>query len=121
MPDPLGYRLSVTLDAGQEQTVEAILMIVKSVINRTMPVLILIAATAIPAKQGQCADPLPSWNDASVKTAIVQFVTAVVTKGGPKYVPAEQRIATFDNDGTLWSEQPVIQGMFLMHRLDKMA
>ena len=96
-------------------------MIVKSTINRIIPVLIAIAIASIPAKQGRCADPLPSWNDGEVKAAIVQFVTAVVTKGGPKYVPAEQRIATFDNDGTLWSEQPVVQGMFLMHRLKKMA
>ena len=96
-------------------------MIGKYTINRTMHVLILIAVTAILAKQGQCADPLPSWNDGAVKTAIVQFVTAVVTKEGPKYVPAEQRIATFDNDGTLWSEQPVVQGMFLLWRLEKMA
>lgn len=97
------------------------MVIVKNAMNRTMPVLILIAIAAIPAKQGQCADPLPSWNDGAVKNAIVQFVTTVVTKGGPKYVPAAQRIATFDNDGTLWSEQPVVQGMFLMHRLEKMA
>ncbi len=80
-----------------------------------------ILAVGLLAKQGQCAAPLPSWNDGEVKAAIVQFVTAVVTKGGPKYVPAEERIATFDNDGTLWSEQPVVQGMFLMHKLKRMA
>jgi hypothetical protein len=89
--------------------------------KQTMPVLMLVVVAAIPDSQGQCADPLPSWNDGPVKTAIVQFVTTVVTKGSPKYVPAKQRIATFDNDGTLWSEQPVVQGMFLMYRLEKMA
>jgi len=52
---------------------------------------------------------------------IVRFVTRVTTKGGPDFVPSEQRIATFDQDGTLWSEQPVVQGMFLMYKLELMA
>jgi hypothetical protein len=96
-------------------------MIIKNAIYRAF--LVLIAVAAVPANQAksQSADPLPSWNDGAVKTAIVEFVTGVVAKNGPSYVPAEQRIATFDNDGTLWSEQPVVQGMFLMHRLEKMA
>ncbi|WP_442582009.1 HAD family hydrolase [Mesorhizobium sp. ASY16-5R] len=52
------------------------------------------------------ADPLPSWNDGAVKSAITEFVQRVTTQGGPDFVPAEERIATFDNDGTLWCEQP---------------
>jgi hypothetical protein len=64
---------------------------------------------------------LPSWNEGEVKTAILRFVTGVTTKGGPDFVLPEQRIATFDNDGTLWSEQPVVQGMFVMHKLGLMA
>lgn len=51
-------------------------------------------------------DPLPSWNAGAVKTAIVDFVTAVSAEGGPDYVAPAERIATFDNDGTLWVEQP---------------
>lgn len=52
-------------------------------------------------------DPLPSWNDGAVKRSIVDFVRKVTTAGGPDFVPADQRIATFDNDGTLWVEKPL--------------
>ncbi len=51
--------------------------------------------------------PLPSWNDGSAKRAIVKFVTDVTAAGSPTFVPPEDRIAVFDNDGTLWAEQPV--------------
>src|SRR5512147_3219780 len=53
------------------------------------------------------ADPLPSWNDGPTKTSIIDFVTAVTKEGGPDYVAPAERIATFDNDGTLWVEQPI--------------
>jgi hypothetical protein len=51
------------------------------------------------------SDPLPSWNDGAAKKAITDFVVRVTTQGA-NFVPAEQRIATFDNDGNLWTEQP---------------
>jgi phosphoglycolate phosphatase-like HAD superfamily hydrolase len=51
-------------------------------------------------------DPLPSWNDGATKASILDFVARVTKLGGPDYVVPEKRIATFDNDGTLWSEQP---------------
>ena len=51
-------------------------------------------------------DPLASWNDGAAKSAILDFVTAVTMEGGPAFVPAAERIATFDNDGTLWLEKP---------------
>jgi len=53
------------------------------------------------------ADPLPSWNDGPAKQAIVAFVTATTTEGGPSFVPPVERIATFDQDGTLWVEHPM--------------
>ena len=49
-------------------------------------------------------DPLPSWKDGPAKQAIVEFVQATTTQGSPKFVPAAERIATFDQDGTLWVE-----------------
>ncbi len=52
------------------------------------------------------ADPLPSWNDGPVKQSIVKFVSRVTTQGGVDFVPIAERIAVFDNDGTLWCEQP---------------
>jgi phosphoglycolate phosphatase-like HAD superfamily hydrolase len=55
----------------------------------------------------QAADPLASWNDGPAKQAIVEFVKATTTQGSPQFVPPEARIATFDQDGTLWGEHPM--------------
>jgi hypothetical protein len=52
-------------------------------------------------------DPLPAWNDTATKKAIVTFVERVTKQGSPELVPPAERIATFDNDGTLWAEQPI--------------
>src|SRR4249919_3373810 len=52
-------------------------------------------------------DPLPSWNDGAAKKAIVEFVKATTEKGSPQFVASEARIATFDQDGTTWVEQPM--------------
>ncbi len=52
-------------------------------------------------------DPLPSWNDGPAKQAIVRFVKATTTQGSPQFVPPAERIATFDQDGTLWVEHPM--------------
>lgn len=66
------------------------------------------AATGRPSPSAETtADPLPSWNDSPRKQAILDFVTDVTTADGEHFVPAEERIAVFDNDGTLWVEQPV--------------
>jgi phosphoglycolate phosphatase-like HAD superfamily hydrolase len=67
-------------------------------------------------------DSLPSWNDGDVKQAIVKFVQAVTDRGSARYVAPEARIATFDNDGTLWSEQPMyFQGIFAFDRVKALA
>ncbi|WMS43798.1 HAD family hydrolase [Acuticoccus sp. MNP-M23] len=67
-------------------------------------------------------DPLPSWNDGPNKQAILEFVGAVTTDGGPDYVAPEDRVATFDNDGTLWSEQPMyVQLQFALDRVKALA
>jgi phosphoserine phosphatase len=67
-------------------------------------------------------DPLPSWNDGAVKTSITDFVARTTAQGGAEYVPPAERIATFDNDGTLWSEQPVyFQAAFAFDRVRAMA
>jgi phosphoglycolate phosphatase-like HAD superfamily hydrolase len=66
-------------------------------------------------------DNLPSWNDGAAKAAILEFIAQVTRKGGD-FVPPAQRIATFDNDGTLWCEQPIqVQGFFLMDRVKQLA
>jgi haloacid dehalogenase-like hydrolase len=67
-------------------------------------------------------DPLPSWNDGAARQAIVDFVEAVTTEGGADFVPPEDRIATFDQDGTLWVEHPLYtQAMFALDRVGEMA
>lgn len=67
-------------------------------------------------------DPLPSWNAGPVKQSIVGFVERVTREGGPDFVPPAERIATFDNDGTLWAEQPMyFQGEFAFARVKAMA
>jgi phosphoglycolate phosphatase-like HAD superfamily hydrolase len=68
------------------------------------------------------SDPLASWNEGATKKSITDFVSRVTTPGGADFVPAEQRIATFDNDGTLWCEQPVyFQLAFAFDRVKAMA
>jgi hypothetical protein len=65
---------------------------------------------------------LPSWNGGAAKSAILDFVARVTKEGGPDFVPPAERIATFDNDGTLWCEQPLqVQGFFLMERVKQLA
>ena len=67
-------------------------------------------------------DPLPSWNDGAAKKAIVDFVQATTTQGSPKFVPPAERIATFDQDGTLWVEHPIYsQVMFVLDRVPAMV
>ncbi len=61
-------------------------------------------------------DPLPSWNDTATKTAILDFVARVTTPGSADFVPEAERIATFDNDGTLWAEQPLYFAALLYAR-----
>jgi phosphoserine phosphatase len=68
------------------------------------------------------AEPLPSWNDSESRHQIVAFVEAVTDPGSPDFVPAQERIAVFDNDGTLWSEQPVyVQLVFALDRVRALA
>jgi phosphoserine phosphatase len=72
--------------------------------------------------QTAAADALPSWNDGPAKQAIVDFVAKTTRAGSPDFVPPEQRIATFDNDGTLWSEQPLYaQLLFALDRVKVLA
>jgi phosphoglycolate phosphatase-like HAD superfamily hydrolase len=82
----------------------------------------VVAVTLAGAASAQTADPLPSWNDGAVKKAITDFVGRVTTQGSADFVPVELRIATFDNDGTLWCEQPFyFQLAFAFDRLRVMA
>jgi phosphoglycolate phosphatase-like HAD superfamily hydrolase len=80
-------------------------------------------ATSQPAQSAaQLAAGLPSWHDGAARSAIVKFIADVTREGSPTYVPPDARIAVFDNDGTLWSEQPVpFQLAFMIDRLKAVA
>jgi len=76
------------------------------------------ASPVAPAAQA----PLSSWNDGAARTAVVSFVERVTREGGPDFVPPAERIAVFDNDGTLWSEQPMyFQALFIFDRIKALA
>jgi len=70
----------------------------------------------------RAVEPLPSWNDGAARSAILDFVERVTEPGSPDFVPAAERIAVFDNDGTLWSERPVyFQLLFAIDRVKVLA
>ena len=78
----------------------------------------LLAITLAGFTNTQAQDPLPSWNDGAAKQAIVDFVKATTETGGANFVAPEERIATFDQDGTLWVEHPMYsQVMYCFHRV----
>ena len=82
----------------------------------------LAAGLAIGSPAFAQTDPLPSWTDGAAKEAIVAFVRATTTQGSPRFVPPAERIATFDNDGTLWAEQPLyFQLLFALDRVKALA
>lgn len=66
-------------------------------------------------------DPLPSWNDGALKKDIIAYVEKVTKEGSPDFIPVESRIATFDNDGTLWAEKPYVQELFAFYKVKKMV
>lgn len=85
--------------------------------------LVFSTCTSPPQSQTvQSGDPLPSWNDGATKQRIIEFVETVTDASNPQYVPPSERIATFDNDGTLWCEQPLYtQLQFAIDRVQALA
>jgi hypothetical protein len=80
------------------------------------------ARDVAPSQAGPTSDPLGSWREGASKRAILDFVQRVTAEGGPDAVPPEERVAVFDNDGTLWCEKPMpIQLDFILRRLVVMA
>jgi len=91
---------------------------------RSVPAFVRLVALSALLALAACAhvhaqtDPLPSWNDGAAKKAIVEFVQTTTTQGSPNFVPPEERIATFDQDGTLWVEHPMYtQVMYILERV----
>jgi phosphoglycolate phosphatase-like HAD superfamily hydrolase len=95
------------------------------ILARIRPVAAWAAALVLVVASWQASaadDPLPSWNDGAAKQAILDFVEATTTEGGADYVAPADRIATFDNDGTLWVEHPLYtQAVFALDRVASLA
>lgn len=92
--------------------------------HATFKVLILAASSALCGYSiaAETQDPLPSWNDRGTKQAIMAFVSKTTTQGSDSFIPEELRIATFDNDGTLWSEKPIyLQLFFAIDKVKQLA
>ncbi len=88
---------------------------------RTIGLILILFLTACAARQ-PAPDPLPSWTDGASKQQIFDFVASVTNSDGSDFVPPNKRIATFDNDGTLWSEKPTyFQLLFIIDRVKSMA
>jgi len=82
----------------------------------------LAGALAFTTTIAQAADPLPSWNEGAAKQSVLDFVAKVANQGSPDFVPVAERIAAFDNDGTLWAEQPMyFQLAFALDRVKALA
>src|SRR5262249_41960776 len=74
------------------------------------------------ARGAHAADPLPSWKEGTAKSSILEVATKDTKEGGQQFVPPAERIATFDNDGTLWAEQPLyFQFLFAIDRVKALA
>jgi len=83
---------------------------------------ILVGAAAFTTTIAPAADPLPSWNGGKARQSVVDFVAKTTKEGSPDFVPMPERIATFDNDGTLWCEQPLyVQLRFALDRVKALA
>lgn len=88
-------------------------------ISRSALALLALVASVTPTP---AQDPLPSWNDGAAKKSITAFVEKVTKAGSPDFVPPAERVATFDNDGTLWAEQPMyFQLLFALDRVKALA
>ena len=94
----------------------------RTALKPVLMVAALIGALVFNTSASQAADPLPSWNDGPAKQSIIAFVEKVTKPDSPDFVPASERIATFDNDGTLWCEQPLpVQLYFALDRVKALA
>jgi hypothetical protein len=90
--------------------------------NRVYGMIALLATACACFTGTQAQDPLASWNDGPAKKSITDFVAKITKEGSPDFVPPAERIATFDNDGTLWAEQPLyFQLLFALDRVKELA
>jgi hypothetical protein len=89
---------------------------------KTVKIALILSLACLSLMGCAVTDPLPSWNEGAAKRAIVEFVEKTTTPGSADFVVEAERIAVFDNDGTLWAEQPMyFQLAFVLDRLEELA
>jgi haloacid dehalogenase-like hydrolase len=94
----------------------------KTIHSHNLVATAFIAVVVCTTSIARAGDPLPSWNDGAAKKSIIEFVEKVTREGSPDFVPPNERIATFDNDGTLWCEKPMpVQLFFALDRVKTLA
>ncbi len=94
----------------------------KIITKQNLITAVLVCAVALVTSIVRAADPLPTWNDGPAKQSILDFVARVTTDGSPDFVPVAERIAVYDNDGTLWCEKPLpVQLFFALDRVKALA
>jgi hypothetical protein len=76
-----------------------------------------LALAALPLDAAAQSEPLPNWRDGGTKRTVLRFVAEVTREGAPRYVAPEDRIAVFDNDGTLWCERPTVEAVYMMEKV----
>lgn len=105
-----------------QKKVESMLKLSRANLKPVLAAVALVCVLVLTTGASRAADPLPSWNDGPAKRSIIAFVEKVTEPDSPDFVPVPERIATFDNDGTLWCEQPVpVQLYFVLDRVKALA
>ncbi len=94
----------------------------QAICAKTLMAVTLVCALALITPVAQATDALPSWKDGAAKKSIIEFVEKVTKQDSPEFVPITERVAVFDNDGTLWAEQPIpFQLAFALDRVKALA
>src|SRR5207248_4994459 len=107
---------------GDHESTETTMLNCRPRLSTLLAVLSFLLLTGQALGRQDKTDPLPSWTDGRTKQSILEFVRVTTDKADPKYVPPAERIATFDNDGTLWCEQPLpVQLYFALDRVKALA
>ena len=93
-----------------------------NVLRHAIVLTLLLAAIFAGPQPARADDPLPSWNNGAAKQSILRFIDRITREDSPDFVPPSERIAVFDNDGTLWAEQPMyFQFLFVLDRIRALA
>jgi hypothetical protein len=94
---------------------------IKFMTRKTIFLLIALPSCNTPIAKEEAPDPLPSWKETTIKQAIITYVKTITDSTSTDFIPVNDRLATFDNDGTLWAERPYVQELFAFYQVNKMV